>query len=248
MRFSNVKPVIIGVTAAAAVIAITGAASGSGIGAVFNLGKTNKVNATSSLTGSTKNSMLSVTNSGAGTALSLQVAKGKAPFSVNSSKRVANLNASLLDGFPVSQLVRGGGHTRSFGFSMSTSQNTTQELLEIPGFGTLTAFCSSNSGGIASVTFTPGSQTIDEFTASLTSTQVISLRTLTLSPNTPITLTELSNSAINDQWLQPTFRYTTGSGDSTLTFMATVEIIAQVAGPNCDFDASAITGPGVTGP
>jgi len=71
MRLSNVKSVIIGVGTAAAVIAITGAASGSGVGAVFNLGKANKVNATSGLTGSTKHSMLSVTNKGTGPALSL---------------------------------------------------------------------------------------------------------------------------------------------------------------------------------
>jgi hypothetical protein len=50
----------------------------SGVGAVFNLGKTNKVGATSTLTGSTGHQMLSVTNSGAGPALSLQVAKGRA--------------------------------------------------------------------------------------------------------------------------------------------------------------------------
>ena len=222
--------------------------SGSGVGAVFNLGKTNKVNATSSLTGSTKHSMPSVTNKGGGTALSLQVAKGKPPFSVNSSARVSKLNAGLLDGLAVTDLVRGGGQSRSFGFSMSTALNTTEKLLQIPGFGKLSAFCSSNSGGVASVTFTPGSQTIDMFTASLTSNQVISLRSLQLTPDTPITLTELSNSAINSQWLQPTFRYTTGSGDSALTFIATVDIIAEVAGPNCDFDASAITGPGITGP
>src|SRR5215469_9837678 len=121
MQFSNIKSILIGVGTAVAVIAITGAASGSGVGAVFNLGKTNMVNATSSLTGSTKHSMLSVTNKGAGTALSLQVAKGKAPFSVNSSARVAGLNVSLLGGLAASQFVQGGGKARSFGFPMATS-------------------------------------------------------------------------------------------------------------------------------
>ena len=54
MQLSNLKSVIIGVATAAAVIAITGAASGSGIGAVFNLGTANTVNATSSLKASTR--------------------------------------------------------------------------------------------------------------------------------------------------------------------------------------------------
>src|SRR5215831_11254801 len=126
MQLGNLKSVIIGVGAAAAAIVITGAASGSGIGAVFNLGKTNTVNATSRLTGSTKHPMLSVTNNGTGTALSLQVAKGKAPFTVNSPVRVAKLNASLLGGLAASQFVQGGGQSRSFGFSMSTSTAATR--------------------------------------------------------------------------------------------------------------------------
>src|SRR3974390_1562223 len=106
MQLSNVKSVIVGVVAAVAVIAITGAASGSGIGAVFNLGRTNTVNATSSLTGSTKHSMMSVTNNGGGTTLSLQVGRGKAPFNVNSNGRVANLNASFLGGLSAGQFVQ----------------------------------------------------------------------------------------------------------------------------------------------
>lgn len=248
MQFSTVRPVIIGVSAAAAVIAITGAASGHGIGAVFNLGKANKVNATSSLTGSTKHSMLSITNKGAGTALSLRVGKGKAPFSVNSSTQVSKLNASLLSGLAASQFVQGGGQSRSYGFSMSTALNATQELLSIPGFGILSAGCFSSSGGSAAVTFTPGSQTIDMFVVSNTTNQVISVRSLTLSPDTPITLIDLFNSAVYGQWYHPTFRYTTGSGDSLVTHIATVDIIAEVAGLNCDFDASAIVGPGVKGP
>jgi hypothetical protein len=39
--------------------------------------------------------MLTVINSGHGTALNLHVSSGHAPFSVNSAAKVANLNASL---------------------------------------------------------------------------------------------------------------------------------------------------------
>src|SRR5215469_2141265 len=129
MQLSNLKSVLIGVGAAAAAIAITGAASGSGIGAVFNLGKTNTVNATSRLKGSTRHPMLLVTNNGTGTALSLQVAHTTPPFFVNSSARVPNLNASLLGGLGPSQFAQ--GQLRSFGFTMSTAKEATKTLLSL---------------------------------------------------------------------------------------------------------------------
>src|SRR5215469_13518010 len=166
MQFSNIKSILIGVGTAVAVIAITGAASGSGVGAVFNLGETNTVNATSSLTGSTKHSMLSVTNKGSGTALNLQVGNGKAPFSVNSSGRVANLNASLLGGLAAGQFVQGGGQSRSFGFPMSTATDANVPLLSVPGFGTFMARCFGGSSGAAEVTFTP-THTMDELAAGI---------------------------------------------------------------------------------
>jgi hypothetical protein len=46
---------------------------GHGVGAVFNLGKTNTVDAISKLVGSMTSSMLMVDNNGAGTALDLKV-------------------------------------------------------------------------------------------------------------------------------------------------------------------------------
>ncbi len=42
--------------------------------------------------------MLKITNSGAGTALNLQVPSNKAPMFVNSSTEVTNLNSDKLDG------------------------------------------------------------------------------------------------------------------------------------------------------
>jgi hypothetical protein len=68
---------------------------------VFNLGRTNTVNATSTLTGSTAGRMLQVTNTSTGTGatgIGIKVASGKAPLAVNSTTKVANLNADLLDG------------------------------------------------------------------------------------------------------------------------------------------------------
>ncbi len=59
------------------------ALAGTGVGAVFNLGKTNSVDRISKLVGSTASSMLMVDNNGTGSALNLQVEPGKAPLTVS---------------------------------------------------------------------------------------------------------------------------------------------------------------------
>jgi hypothetical protein len=253
MRLSNVKPVIIGASAAAVVIAITAAASGSGIGGVFGLGKTNTVNATSGLTGSTRKSMLSVTNKGKGTALSLQVGRGRAPFSVNSSAQVAKLNASLLSGLAASQFVQGGGQSRSFGFTLDvTNSAKATSLLAVPGFGTFQVVCEpgTSSGTDEGVLeFKDGTHTLDEFISGIQSNSTVSVFSQVL---TPITLDYfiglVQSNETNAVWHELILRYTTGSGHSLTTHMATVTLTAEAEGTTCDFDASAVTGPGVTRP
>jgi hypothetical protein len=77
------------------------ALAGTGIGGVFNLGKTNSVNAVTKLAGSVPGASLVVDNNSTGTgvtALDLQVEPGKAPMKVDSQTKVANLNADKLDG------------------------------------------------------------------------------------------------------------------------------------------------------
>jgi hypothetical protein len=80
-------------------VAVT-ALAGTGVGATFNLGKINTVNALSRLEGSTINSMLKIDQNGSGTALNLEVQDpaNKPPMLVNSSAKVTNLNSDLLDG------------------------------------------------------------------------------------------------------------------------------------------------------
>ena len=254
MQLSNVKSVIIGVGSAAAVIAITGAAAGSGVGAVFNLGETNKVNATSSLTGSTKHSMLSVTNNGAGSALSLQVGKGKAPLSVNSSAQVSKLNASLLGGLAASQFVQGGGQSRSFGFSMSASSTPKQiNLLSVPDFGTLNVICASDGSGgsIADVDFMTGSRALDNFIAALGSSSSLGVSNYALTPQTNWSFGEVTSAGVRAIWSRHILRYSTGSGHSLTEHLATIDVMVAADPTNpatCDFDASAIIGPGVKGP
>jgi hypothetical protein len=64
------------------------------------------VNAQSSLKGSTGRKNLQITNTGSGSALGLKVGPGHAPMTVNSSVKVANLNADKLDGLTSSRLQR----------------------------------------------------------------------------------------------------------------------------------------------
>jgi hypothetical protein len=92
--------------ALAAIVALSvglasAALAGTGVGAAFNLGKTNTVDALCSLVGSTS-SMLKVDNNGSGTALDLRVGpsttpadqKAAAPMKVDSRAMVATLTAA----------------------------------------------------------------------------------------------------------------------------------------------------------
>jgi hypothetical protein len=98
-------------TVGALLLALTAgmAAAGTGVGGVFNLGKTNAVNAISVLKGSAKGAMVRLVNSGPGTALQLVVKPGQAPMTVNSAVKVANLNSDKLDGLDQSAFLRSGG-------------------------------------------------------------------------------------------------------------------------------------------
>jgi hypothetical protein len=90
----------------------TTALAGSGVGAPFNLGTTNTVNAQSVLTGNAGSSaQLKLENTGGGPALALAVDSGVAPFKVNTSTKIGGLNADLLDGLDSSKLWKLGGNS-----------------------------------------------------------------------------------------------------------------------------------------
>src|SRR4051812_39185501 len=91
---------------------VSTALAGTGVGARFDLGKTNAVNAVSKLVGSVTGPSLLIDNNStnaSATALDLQVEAGKTPMKVNSDTKVANLNADKLDGMDAGQLQ--GFHT-----------------------------------------------------------------------------------------------------------------------------------------
>jgi hypothetical protein len=94
------------------------ALAGTGVGATFNLGKSNTVNRVSSLVGSHAGSMLVIDNNGTGTALDLRVGPSTAtptdnnvtPMRVNSQTKVTNLNADEVDGLDSSTLLEPRGY------------------------------------------------------------------------------------------------------------------------------------------
>jgi hypothetical protein len=106
MKRPFLKGSLIGGLSAAVVMISSAALAGTGIGAVFNLGKINTVNAQSALVGKTSAAMLRVKNSGSGRAASFQVKSGHAPFAVNTGVKVGNLNADRVDSFHANELGR----------------------------------------------------------------------------------------------------------------------------------------------
>ena len=166
MQLSFGKGLMAGAAGVAVLLAITAAANGTGTGAVFSLGQINRVNATSTLTGKTKGSMLTVTNSGHGTALNLHVSSGHAPFSVNSSTKVAHLNASLLGGISAAGFVQGGGHEVTAQVELTVGQQSA--LLNLPGYGTFSVQCLNVP--FAETDFTVGPRKVHLWTQQMTGT------------------------------------------------------------------------------
>jgi hypothetical protein len=232
------KGILIGVFATAVALAATNALAGSGIGGVFNLGKTNSVNATSSLTGKSTSTLLNVINSGTGTGivgnssggpgLEAIVKSGIPPLKVNSSTQVANLNASLL-----------GGRASSY---------------FLPATGT--AANSAKLGGIASTGFMHGAVYHNRVAISSDTAPVIldvpGVATLSVTrcridvPNARVQLTDPSNSSLVDVWEEDpvnggTTHFTTQTG-WTASLLASDSShqtyhVAWASGKTATFDA-----------
>jgi len=148
----------------------TAALAGTGVGAAFNLGKLNTVNQISRLVGKTDAPMLRVDNNATGTsatALDLQVEPGHAPMKVNSSTRVAGLNADLVDNKDASQLMASSTYLREFTLDPNQfpNQGGPGDLKPADGTRVISKSCDSGdrllSGGPASVN--SGSVVLDSF-------------------------------------------------------------------------------------
>jgi hypothetical protein len=114
---------------------VTTALAGTGVGARFQLGQTNTVNAITKLVGSVAGPSLRIDNNSsnaAATALDLQVEPGKAPMTVNSGAKVANLNSDMLDGKSADAIgVNGWQRVSNTTIGDSTTPKTT--LVTCPG-------------------------------------------------------------------------------------------------------------------
>jgi hypothetical protein len=107
MRYQFFKGAVAGGVGAAVVMAASAALAGSGVGGVFNLGRTNTVGAQTTLTGNAGSvAQLRVQNTGGGPAFAAVVKPGAAPFTVSSSVRVHGLNADKLDGIDSTGFLR----------------------------------------------------------------------------------------------------------------------------------------------
>lgn len=100
---------VIGAVTSAVLLGSAPAFAGSGIGGIFNLGKTNTVNAPTTLVGTTSGRTLNVQNKGTGPGLGVTVAAGKAPIAVNpEAGKALNLDADKLDGFDAAAFLAAG--------------------------------------------------------------------------------------------------------------------------------------------
>ena len=139
----------------AAVVMATGAAfAGSGVGGVFNLGRSNSVNATTTLTGSVGGPQLSVRNgSGSSSAAGerITVEAGKPPIVVTGSHAVSpHLNADQVDGRHADALNRAASTQGYNFFPFIDSSSTIATLtLDVPKDGFVVL--SGNSTAAASV-------------------------------------------------------------------------------------------------
>lgn len=107
MRGTFFKGVVLGAIVGSLTVVATAAVAGTGVGTVFNLGQSNRVNATSELTGTVNAAQLRVINANAGSTasgISIQTATGRPPLVVSSTAKVSRLNADLLDGLDSSAL------------------------------------------------------------------------------------------------------------------------------------------------
>lgn len=96
--------VICAVVLGAATVALAAAP-----GDPFRLGKVNAINKVTKLVGKANSPRLVIDNNGNGVALSLQVKPGRPPMQVNSTRKVARLNADRLDNLDQSAFLRKNG-------------------------------------------------------------------------------------------------------------------------------------------
>jgi hypothetical protein len=147
MRFAKVV-VLVAIVSSSTVVS-TAALAGTGIGGVFNLGTTNRTNASTVLQGSTNGPQLRVVNDArTGTGIGIRTATNQPPLAVNSQRRVDNLNADLLDGQSAAAFVAGSGQIVS-ARREATIPGANSVVLAVPTFGTVEGTCQATGFGLS---------------------------------------------------------------------------------------------------
>jgi len=159
MRFAKV--VVLVAIVSSMTVASTAALAGTGIGGVFNLGTSNRTNASTVLQGSTNGSQLRVVNdSRTGVGIGISTNANEPPLAVNSRRRVDNLNADLLDGQSAAAFVTGSGQILS-GRREVTIPSASSVVLAVPTFGTVEASCQLTGFGMSWTNRTSPSAPLD---------------------------------------------------------------------------------------
>src|SRR3954466_7633938 len=134
-----VKGAFAGGVGATAVLAATAAFAGTGVGGVFNLGQSNSVNATSTLTGArARGAPLQVTNrstTAGATGLSVTSGAGKPPLTVSNTTVNPKLNAQYVGGYAPSALGRGAMASTENLFGSGTADVGTTVSITAPKAG-----------------------------------------------------------------------------------------------------------------
>ena len=151
MKTRFLQGVVLGALVGGMTFVSTAALAGTGIGGVFNLGRTNTTNASTVLRGSTKGQQLRVVNSASTgsstTGIGIHTAANEPPLAVDSKTKVNNLNADLLDGQTSTAFVAGGGQILSARLEEPVP-GTATNVIAVPGFGTIEATCAPTGFGL----------------------------------------------------------------------------------------------------
>jgi hypothetical protein len=140
MRVPPNRAVVIFGAVLVAAIAVQPVLAGTGLGAVFNLGRTNTMNGATTLRGNAATRILQVTNTGTGPALALSTKSTVPPMTVSSSTKVAHLNSDLLDGIDSTGFIQGSGKL-SRGRLTEPLNSGNSAILAVAGFGSIEASC-----------------------------------------------------------------------------------------------------------
>ena len=235
MQATFFKGVVLGSVVSFALLSATAAFAGTGAGAIFNLGKYNGVNATTTLAGSTAGKQLNVVNTknAAGSAgIGITVHSGKPPLVVNSSTKVSHLNADQLDGLDSSAFQRRAVYPiyHAFGSISPT------KVVDTFGTSGLNLFTSCYNGSDVGLKFTntgPNAGTINKTYSTGSGASPVAETTIGTGGGTSF--------GVGAPHLAGQFIWTTSTGQvpSVTRYVVTINIHEVNSGTGCVFTGTA---------